>query len=38
MAPKIRACASFVEKGGRVSIITEANGLADKNIGTHVTL
>ena len=38
MAPKIRACASFLEKGGRVSIITEASRLADKNVGTHVTL
>ncbi len=38
MAPKIRACASFLEKGGKVSIITEATKLADRKAGTHVTL
>lgn len=38
MAPKIRACASFLEKGGKVSIITEATKLADREVGTRVTL
>lgn len=37
MAPKIRACISFLEAGGAVSIITEATKLADRSVGTHVT-
>lgn len=37
MAPKIRACISFLEGGGAVSIITEATKLADRSVGTHVT-
>lgn len=36
MAPKIRACISFLEKGGSVSIITEATKLADRSVGTHI--
>lgn len=37
MAPKIRACISFLEQGGAVSTITEATRLADRSMGTHVT-
>ncbi len=38
MAPKIRACLQFIEKGGRKSVITEAFKLADKKFGTKITL
>lgn len=37
MAPKIRACLQFVEKGGDKSVITEAFKLADKKYGTKIT-
>ncbi len=37
MAPKIRACIQFVEKGGDKSVITEAFKLADKKYGTKIT-
>lgn len=36
MAPKVRACIQFVEKGGKEAIITEANSLADSNAGTRI--
>lgn len=38
MAPKIRAALRFIENGGQKSVITEANCLADKKIGTKITL
>lgn len=38
MAPKIRACLNFVEKGGRKSVITEAKKLEDKSFGSKITL
>ena len=38
MAPKIKACLSFIEKGGRKSVITEAFKLADKSYGTKITM
>ena len=38
MAPKIRACLQFIEKGGKKSVITEAFKLADKKFGTKITL
>ncbi len=38
MAPKIRACMQFVEKGGEKSVITEAFKLADKKYGTKITM
>ncbi len=38
MAPKIRACLNFIEKGGKKSIITEATKLTDKSYGTKITL
>ena len=38
MAPKIRACLSFIEKGGKKSVITEAFKLADKSYGTKITM
>lgn len=37
MAPKIRACASFLTEGGETSIITEATKLTDKAFGTRIT-
>lgn len=36
MAPKVRACVDFLNKGGKVSIITEATRLADKACGTRI--
>jgi carbamate kinase len=33
MAPKIRACLDFIEKGGKKSVITEAFKLEDKSYG-----
>ncbi len=38
MAPKIRACMQFIEKGGEMSVITEAFKLADKKFGTKITM
>lgn len=38
MAPKIKAALSFIEKGGRQSIITESKKLEDKSFGTKITL
>lgn len=38
MAPKIRACLQFIEKGGRKSVITEAFKLEDKSYGTKITM
>jgi carbamate kinase len=37
MAPKIRACLQFLEKGGKKSVITEAFKLEDKRYGTKIT-
>ncbi len=38
MAPKIRACLQFIEKGGSKSVITEAFKLEDKSYGTRITM
>ena len=38
MAPKIRACLQFIEKGGKKSVITEAFKLSDKKYGTKITM
>ncbi len=38
MAPKIRACLQFIEKGGEKSVITEAFKLEDKSFGTKITM
>ncbi len=38
MAPKIRACLEFVEKGGQKAVITEATKLADKAYGSKITM
>jgi len=38
MAPKIRAALSFIEQGGKVSIITESTKLEDKAFGTKITM
>jgi len=38
MAPKIRACLQFIEKGGLKSVITEATKLEDKSYGTKITM
>ncbi|TFH38944.1 MAG: carbamate kinase [Bacteroidia bacterium] len=38
MAPKIEACLSFIENGGRKSVITEAFKLEDKRYGTKITM
>lgn len=38
MAPKIRACLQFIEKGGDKSVITEAFKLEDKKYGTKITM
>ncbi len=38
MAPKINAALRFLEKGGKKSIITEANYLCDKAYGTKITM
>ncbi|WP_372773847.1 hypothetical protein [Mangrovibacterium sp.] len=37
MAPKIKACLNFIERGGDKSIITEARKLADKSFGSKIT-
>ncbi|NLF41656.1 MAG: carbamate kinase [Bacteroidales bacterium] len=36
MAPKVRACIQFVEKGGKEAIITEATQLANSKAGTRI--
>ena len=36
MAPKIRACVQFVEKSGKMAIITESNSLGQDNAGTRI--
>ncbi len=38
MAPKIRACLQFIEKGGKKSVITEAKKLEDKRYGSKITM
>ena len=38
MAPKIRACLSFVEKGGQKAVITEATKLEDRRYGSKITM
>ncbi len=37
MAPKIRACVEFLEKGGEKAVITEAKRVSDKACGTRIT-
>jgi carbamate kinase len=38
MAPKIRACLSFLEQGGQKAVITEAFKLEDKSYGSKITM
>lgn len=38
MAPKIEACLSFLDKGGKMAVITEAFKLADKKYGSKITM
>ncbi|PID91359.1 MAG: carbamate kinase [Bacteroidetes bacterium] len=38
MAPKIRACLQFIERGGEKSVITEAFKLEDRSYGTKITM
>ncbi|MDE7074656.1 MAG: carbamate kinase [Odoribacter sp.] len=38
MAPKIRACMAFVEKGGQKAVITEATKLEDRRYGSKITM
>ncbi|MGL5683318.1 MAG: carbamate kinase [Marinifilaceae bacterium] len=38
MAPKIRACLSFVESGGQKAVITEATKLEDRTFGSKITM
>jgi carbamate kinase len=38
MSPKIKACLSFIENGGKTAVITEATKLEDKSVGTRITL
>lgn len=38
MAPKIRACLTFIENGGKKSVITEATKLEDRSYGTKITM
>ncbi|MBI9065747.1 MAG: carbamate kinase [Salinivirgaceae bacterium] len=38
MAPKIRACLDFLEKGGKKTVITQADKLSDKTYGTKITM
>jgi len=38
MAPKIKACLHFIEKGGDKSVITEAFKLEDRRYGTKITM
>ncbi len=37
MAPKIKSCLNFIEKGGSMAVITEATKLDNKNYGTKIT-
>ncbi len=38
MEPKIKACLNFIERGGRMSVITEAFKLADRKYGSKITM
>ena len=38
MEPKIKACLSFIDKGGKKSVITEAKKLEDKSYGSKITM
>ncbi len=38
MAPKIKACLSFIEQGGEKSVITEATKLEDRSFGSKITM
>ncbi len=38
MAPKVRACLSFISNGGAKSVITEAFKLEDTDFGTKITM
>lgn len=38
MAPKIEACLSFLGRGGKMAVITEAFKLADKKFGSKITM
>jgi carbamate kinase len=38
MAPKIQACLNFIKNGGKMSVITEAFKLEDKNYGSKITM
>lgn len=38
MEPKVRACLSFLERGGRMGVITEAFKLADTSYGSKITM
>ncbi len=38
MAPKIKACLQFIEKGGQKAIVTDAFKLQDKSFGTKITM
>ena len=38
MAPKIRACLCFFEKGGQKAVITEATKLEDRRYGSKITM
>lgn len=38
MAPKIRACLAFVEKGGDKAVITESTKLEDRRYGSKITM
>ena len=38
MAPKIKACLSFIEQGGEKSVITEATKLEDRSYGSKITM
>ncbi len=38
MAPKIKACLKFIEKGGEKSIITDAKKLDDRSYGSKITM
>jgi len=38
MAPKIKACLSFIKQGGEKSVITEATKLEDRSFGSKITM
>lgn len=38
MAPKIRACLKFLERGGQKCVITESKKLEDKRYGSKITM